>query len=107
MRGARRRRGDLEVVGAAVGAGIVVQDVRERPGDFRDDVQTDAAGFLLGQVDDHVDYPVRTGNVDGNILKIEPARQDGRLQKGLQPALLGVADLVLCWTRRIRSSLVC
>ena len=76
--------GNLELVGAGVRAGIVVQDVGEGLGDLGDDVEADAAGLLLRQVHHNVDHPVGAGDVDGNVLEVQAVCQDRGLQEGVQ-----------------------
>jgi hypothetical protein len=72
--------------------GIVVQNIRQAPGNLRNGVKADTAGFFLGKVHDDVDSAVFSGNVDGNILEVEPAGEDSRFEQRLEPALFRVVD---------------
>ena len=59
-------------------------------GDLGDDVKSDAAGFLLRQVHHDVDHAVGARDVDGNVLQVQPVRQDGRFQEGAEALRLRV-----------------
>ena len=68
----------------AVVSGVVVQDVGEDLGDVGDDVEADAAGFLLGKVHHDVDHAVGTGH-DGHVLQVEAVRLHRRFKECAEP----------------------
>ena len=62
-------------------------------------------GLLLRQVHHYVDHPVGSGDVNGNVLQVQPVCQDFGLQEGMQP--LGLEVVSGCGFSLTRPGPVC